>query len=477
MSGVCVAVWSNAPSDYGYTCGGMSTKTHVFQANKFQPPRGTRDFYPPDMAVRRYIEKVWRAVSINHGFEEIDGPTFEHLELYTTKSGEEIVSQLFSFRREGGDTDYALRPEFTPTLARMYAARAGQLPRPTKWFCMPNFFRAERPQRGRLREFFQWNIDVLGDESPRADAEVIACAIGVLKQFGFLSKSITIKISHRSVVVDGLCEAGLSDDLLDQGMQLLDRKEKLNADEFDNRARDIGLDVNTFEQHAKLVGDMVNEAILAREGGKPWSEIECDDRAASLLDVMREVDALGLLKWCEVDFSIVRGLAYYTGTVFEIHEATGKERAIAGGGRYDGLVELFGGPPTPAVGIAMGDVVLRLMLEDHGLLPDDAALMDEIGARPDVFVISAKEELDGAAAALISRLRDEGLHVRQSYRSTRNVGKLLGDAGKCNARFAAIIDEEWAHGQVQLKNMETGEQDAVDVDELAAHLNDRIGQV
>jgi len=456
---------SNGFDDCGYTCGGMSSKTQTFQA-----PRGTRDFFPADMAVRRYIEKVWREVSINHGFEEIDGPTFEHLDLYTRKSGDEIVSQLFSFRREGGDVDYALRPEFTPTLARMYAARAGQLTKPTKWFCMPNFFRAERPQRGRLREFFQWNIDVLGDDSPRADAEVIACAVGMLKRFGFTSDHIKIKVSDRRTICSLVADCGGAE-ILDV-LELLDKRDRLDPDEFAMRAEDLSFDVAKYDEHVSGLTRLARHGVSEiGAGGSVRESIENPKyQWDEIRELLGEIDDIGLSSWIEFDFSIVRGLAYYTGTVFEIHETTGKERALAGGGRYDGLVELFGGPPTPAVGIAMGDVVLRLMLEDHGLLPDDAALMDEIGARPDVFVISAKEELDGEAAALISRLRDAGLHVRQSYRATRNVGKLLGDAGKCNARFAVIIGDEWSDGQVQCKNMETGEQDAVAVDELAQHI-------
>ena len=161
------------------------------------PPKGTRDFYPAEMAIRRHIERAWREASTCFGFEEIDGPTFEHLELYTAKSGEGIVNELFSFRRAGGENDYALRPEFTPTLARMVAARAGSLPVPVKWFAIPNMFRAERPQRGRLREFFQWNVDLLGLEGPAIDAEVIGVAVGALARLGLGPADVRVKISHR----------------------------------------------------------------------------------------------------------------------------------------------------------------------------------------------------------------------------------------------------------------------------------------
>lgn len=442
----------------------MADMTHKFQDNRLQPPRGTRDFYPADMALRRYIESVWREVSINHGFEEIDGPTFEHLELYTRKSGEEIVSQLFSFRRAEGDTDYALRPEFTPTLARMYAARAGQLPKPTKWFCIPSFFRAERPQRGRLREFFQWNIDVLGDDSPRADAEVIACVIDVLKAFGLTSDRVKVKISDRRLLTKIFDKEGLDEAKCVSAFQLLDRAPKLTVDEYRKGVDDAGLPRALMEllrtnNHSPdgITGEFFE--VAERIGG--MSQQLFHFRNSYLPDYS---------DWIDPDLTIARGLAYYTGTVFEVHEVTGKERAIAGGGRYDGLVELFGGPPTPAVGVAMGDVVLRLMLEDHGLLPSEAEIADRIGARPDVFIICAKEETDSDATRLIGQLRTAGLHVRQSYKSTRNVGKLLGDADKCHARYAVIVGDELKDNQVVVKELETGEQETVAVDALTERL-------
>ncbi|MCA9291293.1 MAG: ATP phosphoribosyltransferase regulatory subunit, partial [Phycisphaerales bacterium] len=213
--------------------------------HKFQAPKGTRDFFPEDMAIRRHVEGIWRSVSIDHGFDEIEGPTFEHLELYTAKSGDGIVSELFSFRRAGGETDYALRPEFTPTLARMAAARGAALARPTKWFCIPNHYRAERPQRGRLREFIQWNVDVLGDETAAADADVIAVGAGVLDRMGLTPAITQIRISHRGAVSNILRHLGVADDRLQAVFELLDRRDKMDAASFDERAATIGLDGDT----------------------------------------------------------------------------------------------------------------------------------------------------------------------------------------------------------------------------------------
>lgn len=429
----------------------------------FQAPKGTRDFYPADLAVRRHIERIWREVSINHGFEEVDGPTFEHLELYTVKSGPGIVSELFSFRRAGGDTDYALRPEFTPTLARMVAAKAAELPKPIRWFCMPNFFRAERPQRGRLREFQQWNADVLGDDSPRADAEVIALTIAILERLGLTSQDVTVKLSHRELVTDALRTLGVTDMNFDAALLLLDRRAKMPADEFERQAATIGLDVPRFERTVRMTAEAVNECIAALEQGK---EVLPTAAPKQILGVLEALANMGVLHWCEFDMSIVRGLAYYTGTVFEVHEATGKERAIAGGGRYDKLVELFGGPPTPAVGIAMGDVVLSLVLQDKGLLkaPEDYL------PRPDVFVIAADDDAAAELLKVVAALRREGLHARHSAKTTRNVGKLLGEASKARARFAVILGKELAQGVVGLKNLESGEQREVTRDALVNDL-------
>jgi len=429
---------------------------------KFQAPKGTRDFYPAEMAVRRRIEAAWREASVAFGFDEIDGPTFEHLGLYTAKSGDGIVSELFSFRRAGGSDDYALRPEFTPTLARMAAARAAQLPVPVKWFAVPNFFRAERPQRGRLREFFQWNVDLLGLEGPAIDAEVIGVAVSALARLGLTSADVRVKVSHRVAAGRLVRALGVAEDAVAGAFELLDRRDKMPSEEFAKRAAALGLADDALARFRSAVRTRVpvggDLGELARAAGIEGSEL-------AELEVLRAaLVAAGLGDWCEFDLGIVRGLAYYTGTVFEIHEASGAERAIAGGGRYDGLVELFGGPRTPAMGFGMGDVVLGLVLADRGLLPKDGA---ELLPRPDAFVISAGEPAaEEELPRLVARMRAAGLHVRHSYKATRNVGKLLADASRQRARWAVILGAELAQGQVQLKDLSSGEQRLVPVDEV-----------
>ena len=430
---------------------------------KFQSPKGTRDFYPAEMAVRRRIEAAWRDASVAFGFDEIDGPTFEHLELYTAKSGEGIVNELFSFRRAGGSDDYALRPEFTPTLARMAAARAAQLPVPIKWFAVPNFFRAERPQRGRLREFYQWNVDLLGAEGPAIDAEVIGVAVAALARLGLKHTDVRVKISHRVAAAKLVRALGVAEESVAGSFELLDRRDKMPPEEFTTRAAALGLAGDALARFESAVRTRVQVGedlgVLASAAGIAADEL---GELAALRDALVAAD---LAPWCEFDLGIVRGLAYYTGTVFEIHEASGGERAIAGGGRYDGLVELFGGPKTPAMGFGMGDVVLGLVLADRGLLPKDGS---ELLPRPDAFVVSAGEPAaDAELPRLVARLRADGFHVRHSYKATRNVGKLLADASKQRARFAVILGAELAEGRAMLKDLASGEQRPVALAELA----------
>ncbi len=443
----------------------------------FQAPKGTRDFYPADLAVRRHIENVWRQVSINHGFDEIDGPTFEHLDLYTHKSGPGIVSELFQVMsgkdaeqlaaiRAGGAAPYALRPEFTPTLARMVAARAPELPRPIKWFAIPSHFRAESPQRGRLREFMQWNVDFIGDATPQADAEVIATLVASLDTLGLTPADVKVRISDRRFVALLLEDYGVAKDVQAEALTLLDRFSKLDAEEFDREARSLGVrseQLANFRQLMQVRFGLRDETEMLRHISQIHSS--AFEIARGMRDAIIDI---GLDEWCQWDLGIVRGLAYYTGTVFEIHEASGAERAIAGGGRYDKLIEGFGGPSLPACGFGMGDVVLANILKDKGLLKS----AEEYLPRPDAFVIAANEDAAARMPAIVANLRRDNLHIRQSYKTTRNVGKLLGDAGKVRARYAVILGTELAAAppRVALKNMDSGEQREVALSELATAL-------
>ncbi len=419
----------------------------------FQAPKGTRDFYPSDMAVRRYIEDIWRSVSVRHGFQEVDGPTFESLDLYKVKSGDEIVSQLFSFV-DRGERDLALRPEFTPTLARMVAQKAAGLPRPIKWFSIPRCYRAEQPQKGRLREFIQWNVDFIGDASERADRECLAVCVDALLEFGLTASDIRIGWNHRELLTKALCSTFVAPQRVSNAYYILDRLQK-----YDVQARHA-----LYQQQQCTELERENfDAIAAAENSPQllaaWMNSWPADVRDSINAFEQRLADNGLAEICRFDLSVVRGLAYYTGFVFEVIDAQGQNRAIAGGGRYDKLIEMFGGPAMPAVGFGMGDVVLEILLRQRNKLP--ATLMPPA----DVFVINALED-SAAADQLIAQLRRSqwnsehstiirtGLNVQTSYRSTRNIGKLLQEASGCGARVAVILAaEEMNRGMMKLKNL------------------------
>ncbi len=425
---------------------------------KFQAPRGTRDFYPKQMAWRNHLIDAWRRVSIRNGFEQVDGPIFESLDLYKVKSGEGIVGELFHFE-DRGERQLAIRPEFTPTLARMVAAQASSLPKPIKWFCTPNLCRAERPQRGRLREFFQWNIDLLGSDSPVADAECIFVAVDLMRDLGLDSQTIKVRISHRETVRHILSKFGVADDMMLRAFELLDRRDKIEPERFVELAAELGLDPNQverFDQACRYKYPIGRLDQLREHTG-------IGDQLGDLESLDAHLTDFGIADWCEYDLGIVRGLAYYTGTVFEVHEVSGAERALAGGGRYDRLIKLFGGPDTPAVGFGMGDTVLSNVLVDRGALPEDTL------PKPDVFVLAGGDDAARRLPSIVADLRQRGVHARFSYRPTRNLGKLLKEAAASQARYAAIINGDTSN-TVALKDLASGEQADVPIDELSSRV-------
>lgn len=419
----------------------------------FQAPTGTRDLYPLELARRRWIESKWRAAAVRHGFDEIDGPTFEHSELYSVKSGEGILNELFqSFsgkdpeqaKKAGeGKAPFALRPEFTPTLARMFAARGAQLPKPTKWFWQGPCFRAERPQRGRLREFWQWNCDILGgvgekQETAELDAEIIAVCVDLLIACGLKPGDVKVKLSSRHVATEMLIEAGVAEANVPAALQMIDRAGKMPADRHQAECAALGFSMDRYAEIGAGFARLFRAGVTT-SGGTTDSDRPSSVDFQPMHALRRHLDQIGIAQWCEFDPGIARGLAYYTGTVFEV--IVDGERAVAGGGRYDGLIELFGGPPTPAVGFGMGDVVLSLVLQDKALMPSDEQIARELGLRPDVFVVgNGTPEADAMVPTVLSQLRAQGLHARRSYKSTKNLGKLLKDAADSGARLAMIIE-------------------------------------
>ncbi len=408
---------------------------------KFQNVKGTRDFYPEPMRLRNWIVNTWRRVSLRNGFEEYDAPIFEHLELFTIKSGEEIAEQLFSFTDRGG-RDLAIRPEITPSLARMVNAKIRSLPRPIKWFSVPRLCRAENPQRGRLREFFQWNVDVIGADSILADAECIYTCVDFLREVGLSSEDVKIRIGSRPLVIAMLRDAGVGDRNIDKALLALDKRPKLSDEDFRKLCADVGLSTEATDGIVRLLDAGPDEA-LARmresEALKPQSE-----QVEGLLETLQ---ALGAGDWCVFDAHIVRGLAYYTGVVYEaIAEG---ERAVAGGGRYDNLLEVLGGPQVGATGFGMGDVVLGLLLEEKSKVPAEV-----LTPRLDYFVIDAKDASMDRVLEVVSTLRRGGRSAEFSY-ARRSMGKLFKEASKRNAAAAVIVN---ADGSLEVKDLASGEQ-------------------
>ncbi|HEX2191401.1 MAG TPA: histidine--tRNA ligase [Longimicrobiaceae bacterium] len=417
---------------------------------------GFREFYPDDFAVRAHVVSAWREVARRYGFQEYDGPPLEPLELYVEKSGPEIVQQLYGFTDKGG-REVALRPEMTPTLARMVAARIGGMRKPVKWFSIPQLFRYERQQRGRLREHFQLNLDVIGEEDVLADAELIAAAIDMLRALGLGEEDFVARVSDRRLLRALLLDAGVPEDRLVVVYNIVDKLERETREALSARLADeAGLDGDAtgrvFDIFRHTGFHAVREAYGAREGVAP--EVE---RVAELL---AHLEAMGLGGFVRFDLTIVRGLAYYTGTVFELFDARGELRAICGGGRYDDLLKRLGGVDVPALGFGMGDVVLTELLRDRGLLPDTSHSLD-------YYLVAVGPEQRPALLALAHRLRDAGHSCEYSFRQ-QGVGKQFKNASALGARRVVVLGpDEVAGGVAAVRDMASGEEVRVPIEELA----------
>ena len=423
---------------------------------KIPPVKGTRDFYPPEMAVRNWIIDGWKKVSVRNGFEEYDGPIFELLKMFQIKSGDEIVEQLFSLRDRGG-RDLALRPEITPTLARMVNQRINALSKPIKWFSVPRLFRAERPQKGRLREFFQWNIDIIGEDSPLADAEVIFTTVDYLREIGLTSKDIKVKISSRQLLADYLISLGIPEDKLESIYVILDKKNKLPPDTFEKILAEQIPDTSTVR---KILDFMSVDSIpqlkdFVEEGSSAFLNIKC---------VLDNLDMMGVGDFCLYDPGIVRGLAYYTGIVFEVYDVAGELRAICGGGRYDNLLRDFGGPPVSATGMGMGDCVLEILLRERGLLEKQLPK-----TKIDYFVSCVDENYKDVTVEVTMKLRSAGFSANFSYKITK-LSKQLKQASEQNAAKCIIIGDEFKNNKLAVKDMATGQQELVDYDEFLSDI-------
>ncbi len=405
---------------------------------------GFRDFYPDELAERAYIMGVWRAAMRRYAFVEYDGPPLEPLDLYRKKSGDELVGQLYSFTDKGG-REVAMRPEMTPTFARMVAARASSLRKPVRWFSIPQLFRYERQQKGRLREHFQLNADIVGEAGVTADAELLALAIEVMRCLGLDATDVVARVSDRRLLQALLLEAGASDASLPSVYAVIDKLGRETADA--SRAR----------LAAAAGGDVIADRILAivncrsiDELAQTYGEV---DTVAPHLTRLREyfsyVEALNISDWVSLDLSIVRGLAYYTGIVFELFDARGEFRAICGGGRYDTLLETLGGVDLPALGFGMGDVVLSDLLRTRGLLPSTAS-------RTDYWIAADADTTPADVMSVAARLRARNRSVEYALKP-QQVARQIKAATSAGARQVVLLKRDlFAAGQVVVRNLDDG---------------------
>ena len=413
---------------------------------------GFRDFYPDEFAQRAHIIEQWRDVARRYNFVEYDGPPLEPLELFTRKSGDEIVGQLYNFVDKGGRA-VALRPEMTPTLARMVAARANALRKPVRWFSVPQLFRYERQQRGRLREHFQLNVDIIGEADVTADAELLAAAIEIMRSFGLTSGDVRARVSDRRLLRGLLLGAGVDEPQLPAVYTVIDKLEREPRDALARRLVATGFDEAVVGRIFDAVGQTAFEPLRARHGSDPALR----DDFARLARYFDHLAALGVAEWVTFDLSIVRGLAYYTGIVFELFDARGELRAICGGGRYDTLLNALGGVDLPALGFGMGDVVLGELLRARGLAAP---------AEPAVDVWVAYEDGRVADAMRVAaRLRARGRSVEYAL-GGQKLSRQLKAAGAAGARQALILGAAAdGRGEAVVRRMRDGEEQRVRVDE------------
>jgi histidyl-tRNA synthetase len=410
---------------------------------------GFRDFYPEPIPhqdvwsadARNYVFDRWRSTARRYGFREYDGPPLESLELYTAKSGEEIVGQLYHFV-DKGDRAVALRPEMTPTLARMVAAHERNYKKPIKWFAIPQLFRYERQQKGRLREHFQFNADLFGETALAADAEVIALLIDALRAFGLGAEDFVLRLSSRNAWHDFYRDHGAPEERADEFYQVIDKLER--EDPAESRSRLAAL------------GFSLDEVTAFIQAGQPTAEL------GAILD---NLSARGLASFVRVDYGVIRGLAYYTGVVFEAFDRKGQFRAIAGGGRYDHLVrQLTGGKvDLPGLGFGMGDVVLLELLKERGRLPAFEAAID-------AYCLIEDESLRPETLRLVQELRDAGRIIEYPLAPLKS-DKQFKRALELKARFSLKLETASGGGrQVRVKNLSTRTEQTVALNEVTTLL-------
>lgn len=415
----------------------------------FQTVKGFRDFLPEDCALRNYIFDRWRAVARGYGFVEYEGPLVEPTDLYKKKSGDEITGQLFNFITKG-EEDVSLRPEVTPTLARLVAANQRNFSKPLKWYQIGSCFRYEKPQRGRTREFIQFNVDIVGDTNPaNADAELVAFSIDTMLAFGFEEGDFVVRLSNRRLWLDFLLENQIADEHSATFLQIIDKMERAPKDVTAKQLEVIGLSVEQVEAHIKRYLD--GEAVEAPDS--IFAELKAD------------LTARGLWKFVKIDPGIVRGLAYYTGTVFEVFDLKHNLRAIAGGGRYDNLVGHLsdGAVQMSSCGFAMGDVVLTELINRHEIAKGAAEQWKRRHQAPEVYLVIADDSRRAEALGILQQLRRMGIRVDYALNPAK-IGKQFQTAESLNARFAVVVGSEYP--LLTVKTLRTRDQMEVSAEQL-----------
>lgn len=419
--------------------------------SSFQSLPGFRDFLPRDFAVRQYLQETWRATARRHGFVEYETPLLEETGLYLKKSGGELSTQLFRFADQGG-RDITLRPEVTASLARLAADHQRDFPKPLKWFEIGQCFRYEKPQKGRGREFFQFNVDILGENAAQADAELLAVAIDTMRAFGFENKDYQVRVSDRQAWADFAAARGLDEAQLATFLQIVDKLERDRTEALEEKLGALGLKLSEVKE------------FIANP----------DNASDKYRTLLADLTARGLGDFVQWDLSIVRGLAYYTGLVFEVFDAKASMRAVAGGGRYDTLVATIsdGKVDLPATGFAMGDYVIRNLIEEtpHALMQMEVWLQrNQAGC--DVYVVVDHEEKRAEVLRLVTELRTAGISVDFPLTPAK-FNKQLQRAEQSGARFALIVGQDFP--QMKLKILATRSDAVVDVESIVEEMINRI---
>lgn len=421
----------------------------------YGPPRGMRDFYPEDMRRRNWLFDLWRSAALRHGFEEYDAPVVETEELLTRKSGEEIVHQIYNFKDKSGRA-LALRPEMTPSLARMIIARQSALKFPLKWFSMPQCFRYERTTRGRKREHFQWNLDIVGEESVIAEAEVISCTLTALTGAGLDAGQFKVRVGDRTLLEKLFASTGIPTDHFLSVCLALDKRGKISDEAMAELLKNEGLaEENVNKAFQLLAINSLDEAKALLEDKAPLENLE------ALFSLMKDY---GWAEFLEFDLSIIRGLDYYTGIVFEAFDTQNKFRAIFGGGRYDNLLSTLGGRTVPSVGLGFGDVVVWELLDHLGL-------GTSIAAGVDAYIGHMSDEEKGLAVQGAQALRRSGCSVALDLKPLKPK-KLFSAASRAGARYAIYVGpSEREQGVLAVKDLETGEQESASPNDLPGMIN------